>query len=112
MSAAIAAQLPCPLRLAHPLLAARQGFMAAFRRAKPQTKEKIMSSSQPAFIGYSVNKREGKPAIWAKIGAAFPHKGTGFTIQLDALPLGDRIVLREPKDDKTVSPDASKGGAQ
>ena len=44
---------------------------------------------------------EGKQAIWTKIGAAFPHgKGKGLTIQLDALPLGDSIVLREPKDDK------------
>jgi hypothetical protein len=32
-----------------------------------------------------------------------------MTIQLDALPLGDRIVLREPKDDKS---DQDGGGAQ
>ena len=60
-----------------------------------------MSNSQPTLIAYSVKEREGKQAIWTKIGAAFPHgKGKGLTIQLDALPLGDSIVLREPKDDK------------
>jgi hypothetical protein len=60
-----------------------------------------MSNTQPTLIAYSVKEREGKQAIWAKIGAAFPHgKGKGLTIQLDALPLGDSIVLREPKEDK------------
>jgi hypothetical protein len=62
-----------------------------------------MSTTQPTFIAYSVKQRgEGKQDIWTKIGAAFPHKDKGLTIQLDALPLGDSIVLREPKekDDK------------
>jgi hypothetical protein len=58
-------------------------------------------SNQPTLIAYSVKEREGKQSIWTKIGVAFAHgKGTGLTIQLDALPLGDSIVLREPKDDK------------
>jgi hypothetical protein len=67
-----------------------------------------MSNHQPTLIAYSVKERgEGKQqAIWTRIGAAFPHAKGGFTVQLDALPLGDRIVLREPKDDK------SEGGAQ
>ena len=60
-----------------------------------------MSNTQPTLIAYSVKEREGKQAIWTKIGAAFPHgKGKGLTIQLDALPLGDNIVLREPKEEK------------
>jgi hypothetical protein len=61
-----------------------------------------MSTTQPTLIAYSVKERgEGKQAIWTKIGAAFAHgKGKGLTIQLDALPLGDSIVLREPKEDK------------
>jgi len=73
-----------------------------------------MSNTQPTLIAYSVKEREGKQAIWTKIGAAFPHgKGKGLTIQLDALPLGDSIVLREPKDDKAEGKaDANNGGAQ
>jgi hypothetical protein len=65
-------------------------------------KENIMSTTQPTLIAYSVKERgEGKDDIWTKIGAAFPHgKGTGMTILLDALPLGNRIVLCEPKEDK------------
>jgi hypothetical protein len=62
-------------------------------------KEKIMSK-KPTLIAYSVKEREGQKAIWTKIGAAWPHgNGPGFTIQLEALPIGDRIVLTEPKAD-------------
>jgi hypothetical protein len=69
-----------------------------------------MSNNQPVFIAYSVREREGKKAIWTKIGAAFTHEaGPGMTIQLDALPLGNSIVLREPKEDKSK---ADNGGAQ
>lgn len=59
-----------------------------------------MSTTQPTLIAYSVKAREGKSDIWTRIGAAWPHKDQGLTIQLDALPLGDRIVLREPKEEK------------
>jgi hypothetical protein len=57
-------------------------------------------TNQPTFIAFSVKELgKGKPNIWTKIGAAFGHEnGKGLTIQLDALPLGDRIVLREPRD--------------
>jgi len=34
-------------------------------------------------------------------GAAWPHgTGNGLSIQLEALPIGDRIVLTEPKADE------------
>ena len=37
-------------------------------------------------------------AIWTRIGAAWPHgSGNGFTIELEAYPVGGRIVLTEPK---------------
>jgi hypothetical protein len=69
----------------------------------------MMSTTQPTLIAYSVREREGKQAIWTKIGAAFPHgAGKGMTIQLDALPLGAQIVLREPKDDKEPKNDKSE----
>lgn len=58
----------------------------------------MSNNTQPTHYAYSVKEREGKNAIWTKIGAVFAAKG-GMTIQLDALPLGDRIVLREPKED-------------
>ena len=56
-------------------------------------------SKNPTLIAYSVKERgEGQKAIWTRIRAARPHEsGTGFTIQLDAMPLDGRIVLTEPK---------------
>ena len=58
-----------------------------------------MSNEKPTLIAYSIKEREGQKAIWTRIGAAWPHKGPGLTIQLDALPLDGRIVLTEPKAD-------------
>ena len=58
-----------------------------------------MTGNKPTLIAYSVKERgKGKTAIWTRIGAAWPFDGkTGFTVQLEALPIGDRIVLAEPK---------------
>jgi hypothetical protein len=60
-------------------------------------------SNKPTLIAYSVKDRgKDQKAIWTRIGAAWPfEKGTGFTLQLDVLPLDGRVVLAEPKaDDK------------
>jgi hypothetical protein len=59
-------------------------------------------SNKPTLIAYSVNERgEGQKAIWTRIGATWPHgNGSGFTLQLDVLPLDGRIVLTEPKDEE------------
>jgi hypothetical protein len=55
-------------------------------------------SKKPALIAYSVREHEGQKAVWTRIGAAWPHgNGPGFTIQLEAPPIDDRIVLTEPK---------------
>jgi hypothetical protein len=57
-------------------------------------------SKKPTLIAYSVKEREGQKAIWTRIGAAWPHgNGIGLNIQFEALPIGDRIVLTEPKAD-------------
>lgn len=37
-------------------------------------------------------------SFWTRIGSAFEHKdGKGFNLELEALPVNGRIVLREPK---------------
>jgi hypothetical protein len=59
-----------------------------------------MTGNKPTLIAYSVKERgKGKTAIWTRIGAAWPFESgqAGFTVQLEALPIGDRIVLAEPK---------------
>jgi hypothetical protein len=38
-----------------------------------------------------------KKSRWTRIGAAFPAKdGPGYTILLDALPIGSKLILRPP----------------
>ena len=58
-------------------------------------------TNKPTLIAYSVKERgKGKKSFWVRIGAAWPFEaGTGYTIQLDALPIDGRIVLAEPKPD-------------
>lgn len=59
-------------------------------------------TSKPTFIAYSVKDRgKNQKPFWLRIGGAWPFEKagkTGFTIQLDVLPLDGRIVLAEPKE--------------
>ena len=42
---------------------------------------------------------EGDGAFWTKIGAVWPHEdGKGFNVDLIALPVSGRLVIRERKD--------------
>ena len=41
---------------------------------------------------------EGDAAYRTKVGAAWPHEdGEGFNLQLAAVPLNGRLVVRKPK---------------
>lgn len=45
--------------------------------------------------GVYVVDGEGERAFWTKIGAAWPHNdGEGFNINLSAVPLSGRLVIR------------------
>ena len=69
---------------------------------------------QPTHRLYTVSG-ERKNERWTEIGAAWTNRdGKGFSISLNALPLGDRLVLREieaqveaSQDDQS---DAEQGG--
>lgn len=44
---------------------------------------------------------EGDKAHWTKIGAAWSHNdGDGLNIQLTALPLNGRLIVRKPKTER------------
>lgn len=59
------------------------------------------SSRTPSHIAYQVRDREGKKAIWTRIGSAWAHAdGNGFNIQVEAVPLDGRISLRVATDKK------------
>ena len=66
--------------------------------------------SKPDFTVWSVRKIEGKDeAKWTQIGVAFTNKAS-VSIKLDALPLGDMVML-PPKEDATPAKmEVLKGG--
>ena len=55
------------------------------------------SKKRPSHVAYQVqNGKDGK-GYWTRVGVAWATKdGKGFSIQLQAVPLDGRIVLREP----------------
>lgn len=54
-------------------------------------------SNRPSHAVYVV-EGEGENAFWTKIGAAWMHEdGEGYNIQLTAMPLSGRLVVRKPK---------------
>jgi hypothetical protein len=52
--------------------------------------------NKPSHIAYQVRDgKDGKKGFWTRIGSVWSHNdGKGFNIQLDALPVDGRIVLR------------------
>ena len=52
---------------------------------------------RPTHAVYLV-EGEGKTAFWTKIGAAWQHEdGDGFNLNLSAIPMSGRLVVRKPK---------------
>ena len=65
---------------------------------KDETTTRDQSTNAPDFLAWHVSDRGGK-SWWSRVGAAWAHKdGAGFTLQLEMLPIGGRIVLRQPLD--------------
>ena len=59
------------------------------------------ASKAPSHIAYQVRDREGGNGFWTRVGSAWPHADSeGFTIQLEAVPLDGRIVLRTASETK------------
>jgi len=54
-------------------------------------------SADPVLIAYTAKRSKlGKPAIWTRIGRAYPHDvGAGLTVVLDSIPLDGRVILLE-----------------
>jgi hypothetical protein len=61
-------------------------------------KETSPTKTQPSH-GVFVIENEGPSAYWSKIGCARQHgDGQGCNVQLSAIPLGGRIVIRARKE--------------
>ncbi len=48
----------------------------------------------PSHIAYSVEEGNGDKSHWQKVGAAWPAKDGGLSLQLKAFPLDGKIALR------------------
>jgi hypothetical protein len=59
------------------------------------TETKPATSKMPTHSVYQVKDREGRKAIWVRIGSAWAHAdGKGFNVQIECVPLDGRITLR------------------
>ena len=58
-----------------------------------------MTSTNKPSHGVYIVEGEGDKAFWTKIGAAWPQSDEGFSIQLTALPITGRLVVRKFKAD-------------
>jgi hypothetical protein len=57
-------------------------------------------SKRPTHIAYTV--REGKEpgkGYWLEIGAAWPNKDGSYSLQLDAMPINGRVIVRERREE-------------
>jgi len=56
---------------------------------------------KPYLLGYTVKTAgNGEKAYWSKVAVAWAHKdGQGYNVQLDALPVDGKLVLRTVPDD-------------
>lgn len=55
--------------------------------------------NRPSFEAFHVKDGGDDKSYFNRVGVAFAHRdGEGHTIQLDAVPVDGRIVLRTPKE--------------
>ena len=70
----------------------------------PTTENQTQELRTPDHLAWHVTERSDK-SYWNKVGAAWSHKDNkGFTLQLESLPVGGRIVLRQPLEYKSETP--------
>ena len=73
--------------------------------------EKATETSPVAFIGWSVEKRNGKN-YWTRVGVAFKQHedGKGFTTRFAAgIAVSGEVVWREPQPQEEEQPAAPAG---
>ena len=65
-------------------------------------KTKSKATVKPYMLGYTVSpEKEGGKAYWSKVAVAWAHKdGQGYNVQMDALPVDGKLVLRTVSDDQ------------
>jgi len=64
----------------------------------------MTTSKIPTHFAYAVTENKGKD-FWTRIGAVWPTKNGGFTIDLVALPINGRIVCALPRENVPPEPE-------
>lgn len=68
--------------------------------------KRTTKSTHPTHSVFVV-EGEGETAFWTRIGTAWPHKdGSGFNLQLSAMPVAGRLVIRKAR------PQGERGAAR
>lgn len=76
--------------------------------ARTNTKLVNQQPKAPEFLAWHVTDK-GEKSFWNKVGAAWQHKDRkGFTLQLEVVPLGGRIVLRQPLEEPQMADTPAK----
>lgn len=66
------------------------------------------ASNRPSHTVYMVDD-EGRKPFWTKIGAAWAHEdGEGYNLQLAALPISGRLVIRKAKPKEETGAEAGE----
>ena len=61
----------------------------------------LRENLKPYMLGYTVKAAgNGSKSYWSKVGIAWVHKdGLGYNVQMDALPVDGKLVLRTVLDE-------------
>jgi len=52
---------------------------------------------RPSLIAWQVRDGKDNESYWDRCGVAWSNRDGGYTVQLHAVPLSGRIVLRKPE---------------
>ena len=76
-------------------------------------------SGKPSHKVYVVDDKQGgepgdeQTGFWTRIGSAWPHKdGRGLNVVLSALPVGNRMVLREYTEEDVKADEGKRKAAK
>lgn len=58
-------------------------------------KEPVMQNCENMKEVYQITEREGKKAIWTRIGSAFVNKDNSLNVLLNCVPIDGKIHIRE-----------------
>ena len=73
-----------------------------------ENQQQSSASGRKPWAAYNIIERgEGKPRIWSRVGSAFRNHDGSYNIYLDSFPLGGKIQIRE--DDRERRPPVEKG---